>query len=781
MADPLSIIAGISGIAVASAQLANSLHTLCDRAMHAPSAIRDLSSNMSLLSGILDAVADVLDKGKGVCKPQVLSNTSSILKRMKRVQKEVRKIIKQNRGLRARISWALNFAKVAELLQRIEALKSALTLLLLTVQLAVSQKGTENAAKRDRLGNLVECAVRESREAIAMLKLGYPMGMHHPGYPPPGMELPSGMPPPPSSIPYGQPSPPSKLFDNTFAPYNPLQNPPKSPTGRAYRNNRSPPLNSLSHPSRPPPPTSATEVSFSSNKAEATSSVGSPLPYISLDNSPPPSPSSSSEASYSSNASKEPRYIDPYSALRSDMVPSLVPSSADSNKPGKSADNENKSPLRKDNAVDSPYHGGMAEYTDSMYPPSDNPFSLKPSYDGFLPRSPPSFTQEETASWLYQLVFLPTLDPQPNISDQSTQAGGDEKSAVEAGEVISSRGHSSRTVHDGQHATDAQIAVVPAPNDLYGLSVRSTVEDLLGAWTYVDPGELLLKRISTSKNKNKTKVVNDEILGDTYTSEGSAESGEYHMDDSSWEDIDEKNLAVISSPLDKQVKSNSPRPSKGKPPPQSLDETKDRTSVEVHRSPSPPPLLLQPSQAKELLERLEKLVVQFGDDMKKAEKQRTQTEQFRKKEQDGKFRRLEELLISQKEAWKAMERRDRKAVDEARARAVEMQNTMKAEDTFKEEKIPDQENAKEAEKASGENSRAVSASSETGDVETKIDTEAEVLKKQQRVPRGRRPDSARSARKQVQDGKGWRRLKPQEKKAGEERGLRSGKTSWSNF
>lgn len=147
MADPFSIVAGVSGVAIACAQVANSVYTLCDRAASAPHCIREIASNMLLLSSILDTLAEVLDKEKGVYKPQVLGNTQSILKRIKRVQKEVRKILKQNRGLRARIKWALNWAKVMELLQRIEALKSGLTLVLLTIQLAITQKQPQDSAK----------------------------------------------------------------------------------------------------------------------------------------------------------------------------------------------------------------------------------------------------------------------------------------------------------------------------------------------------------------------------------------------------------------------------------------------------------------------------------------------------------------------------------------------------------------------------------------------------------------------------------------------------------
>jgi hypothetical protein len=44
---------------------------------------------MSLLSSILDSLAEVLAKGQGLYKAQVLENTNTILKRIKGIQREV--------------------------------------------------------------------------------------------------------------------------------------------------------------------------------------------------------------------------------------------------------------------------------------------------------------------------------------------------------------------------------------------------------------------------------------------------------------------------------------------------------------------------------------------------------------------------------------------------------------------------------------------------------------------------------------------------------------------
>jgi len=147
MADPLSAIAGIAGIAVASVQLSNALYQTGDRLTNAPRAIRDVASNMSLLSSILENMDDVLHRAKDICKPRIIQDTVEILNRVKEIQKEVRKIVKRQRGLRGRVGWVFNFGKVSELLDKIEALKSAMNLVLWTIQLAMEQRNANKNAE----------------------------------------------------------------------------------------------------------------------------------------------------------------------------------------------------------------------------------------------------------------------------------------------------------------------------------------------------------------------------------------------------------------------------------------------------------------------------------------------------------------------------------------------------------------------------------------------------------------------------------------------------------
>ncbi|KAF1838994.1 hypothetical protein BDW02DRAFT_644118 [Decorospora gaudefroyi] len=178
--DPLSIITGIAGIAAASAQLGVSVHAFSDKFKNAPVQMREIASNMTLLSSILQTLSTILEQGKGVYKPQVLTDTGSIMQRMKKIQDEVRKIV-SSRGLRARVKWALSCGAVTELLDKIEALKSSLNLVINMIQLGIAfEEPRVPFAEESRLTQLVVCSIVEARQSIITLQQAKPALMFEP-------------------------------------------------------------------------------------------------------------------------------------------------------------------------------------------------------------------------------------------------------------------------------------------------------------------------------------------------------------------------------------------------------------------------------------------------------------------------------------------------------------------------------------------------------------------------------------------------------------------------
>ncbi|KAF1980351.1 hypothetical protein BU23DRAFT_625629 [Bimuria novae-zelandiae CBS 107.79] len=85
MAGPLSAIAGIVGVAAASAQLANAIYRICEKAKHGPQDMKQVAANMTSLSFILEDVAYIIGiaKDKAVYKPRVLQEIKSALERFR--------------------------------------------------------------------------------------------------------------------------------------------------------------------------------------------------------------------------------------------------------------------------------------------------------------------------------------------------------------------------------------------------------------------------------------------------------------------------------------------------------------------------------------------------------------------------------------------------------------------------------------------------------------------------------------------------------------------------
>jgi hypothetical protein len=73
-----------------------------------------------------------------------------------------------------------------------------------------------------------------------------------------------------------------------------------------------------------------------------------------------------------------------------------------------------------------------------------------------------------------------------------------------------------------------------------------------------------------------------------------------------------------------------------------------------------------------LLGKVEEIFQKFGDDARKAEKSRQEIEAFKKKEQDIRFTRLENMIAAQIENWKIEQKNHNKAMQEANRQATKM-------------------------------------------------------------------------------------------------------------
>jgi hypothetical protein len=135
MAEIIGIIGSSIAIANAAATLSRVLFDITETLKNARSEIADIAQTLSLLSGTLHFLADVLNTQQHLCKPTLFQNTRDIIGQYKQVDVELRKLI-ENPNQLARLTWHIKKAKVKSLLQRLEAIKTSLTLVLNVIQLA---------------------------------------------------------------------------------------------------------------------------------------------------------------------------------------------------------------------------------------------------------------------------------------------------------------------------------------------------------------------------------------------------------------------------------------------------------------------------------------------------------------------------------------------------------------------------------------------------------------------------------------------------------------------
>ena len=142
MADPLSIAGSIAGIVTGGAQLSICLYNIASRLKSAPQEVADLAGEISFLSQTLSTIGDVLKQGKSLYTPCMLWELELRISRIEEIHREVRGLTKSGRGLH-RFLWIIRTGRVKALMARVESHKSAMSLVLSTMQLALFQRSSK--------------------------------------------------------------------------------------------------------------------------------------------------------------------------------------------------------------------------------------------------------------------------------------------------------------------------------------------------------------------------------------------------------------------------------------------------------------------------------------------------------------------------------------------------------------------------------------------------------------------------------------------------------------
>ncbi|KAI8653162.1 Helo-like-N domain-containing protein [Fusarium keratoplasticum] len=172
--DPLSIIAGVAGIATAGVSLVEVLFDTIDSYQNAPKDIVSIARGVQDLSIILDQLKQVLIDGRNMHTRWLLKSVASAIRQIEYVHAEVWELIPRGGSGFERVKWTFRKGKVRDLLNKIETQKSTVQLVCTTLLLAIQQKKVTKHSRR-RPGNDSEKYARSRlrRQAENLVKTAH--------------------------------------------------------------------------------------------------------------------------------------------------------------------------------------------------------------------------------------------------------------------------------------------------------------------------------------------------------------------------------------------------------------------------------------------------------------------------------------------------------------------------------------------------------------------------------------------------------------------------------
>lgn len=146
--DPLSIIAGVAGIATAGVSLVEVLFDTIDSYQNAPKDIVAIARGVQDLSIILDQLKQVLIDGRNMHTRWLLRSVASAIRQIEYVHTEVWELIPRSSSGFDRVKWTFRKGKIRDLLNKMETQKSTVQLVCTTLLLAIQQKKVTKHSRR---------------------------------------------------------------------------------------------------------------------------------------------------------------------------------------------------------------------------------------------------------------------------------------------------------------------------------------------------------------------------------------------------------------------------------------------------------------------------------------------------------------------------------------------------------------------------------------------------------------------------------------------------------
>jgi hypothetical protein len=146
MADSISVVTGIFGVASAGFKLATGLYDMLDRYEGAQGSIESIASDLNFFAVVLEELGGLLNvpASQNVASDRLLSSIGDIMEKCKLLFKDINKMIfRANGSKRSRIgqsiSWIFREGKIRTVKATLDSLKTTLVLMLQTLKLRKAQ------------------------------------------------------------------------------------------------------------------------------------------------------------------------------------------------------------------------------------------------------------------------------------------------------------------------------------------------------------------------------------------------------------------------------------------------------------------------------------------------------------------------------------------------------------------------------------------------------------------------------------------------------------------
>lgn len=140
MSDPLSVLAGIAGVATAGLAISKMMYEIAHTVKHAPKEVSEMAGELTLLSSVLRHLRSAMAECIDMCKPRLIRDIRGTVSKIKDLHAKIKDLTKNSTRSFYRVELLFKSPKTKNLLEQVGAFKDSVAVMISTVQLAVAKK-----------------------------------------------------------------------------------------------------------------------------------------------------------------------------------------------------------------------------------------------------------------------------------------------------------------------------------------------------------------------------------------------------------------------------------------------------------------------------------------------------------------------------------------------------------------------------------------------------------------------------------------------------------------